>query len=193
MLTPAGGAVRVWVSAELRHRRSSLVLLGVLAGVAAGLAIAAFDGAERSGTAYSRGWFDTIERAKVIEGRLPDPSADDEAVIKAAAVELATEHGLGVGSVLTWRHPSKQDVERFPDGMPLGLDWTTLTGPVTKLRIVGVVRMPMDSVASFASGGLLLAGPGWETPTSTRPSSSLPMLSCGCTTVPPTSRSSKRT
>ena len=39
---------------ELRRRWLSLVVLGVLSGVAAGLAIAAFDGAQRSSSAYVR-------------------------------------------------------------------------------------------------------------------------------------------
>ena len=216
-----GAALRLWSISELRRRWVSLVLLGLIAGVASGLAIAAFDGAQRSGTAYSRmrsqlkaadavfypsqvgvgdidvtkldtldevegwagfalndsyidevhesgamiavgdDWFDMIERAKVVEGRLPDPDADDEAVINVAGREFAQQFGLGVGSVLTWRNPSKEDVERYPQGMPADFDYTTLSGPVTKLRIVGVVRMPMDSVVSFASGGLLVSGPGW--------------------------------
>ena len=133
-------AVRLWARSELRHRWVALVLLGVLAGLAAGLAMAAIDGAGRAATAYQRmrakqlgadavffpsqvgvdnadlsklnqmpevaawggfaatpgnideipggdtsplvtvgsDWFDTIERAKVLEGRLPDPTRDDE-------------------------------------------------------------------------------------------------------------------
>lgn len=49
-----GPALRLWCVTELRRRWVSLVLLGLLAGIASGLAIAAFDGAERSGTAYTR-------------------------------------------------------------------------------------------------------------------------------------------
>ena len=129
----------------------ALVLLGVLAGVAAGLATAAIDGAGRTESAYARmrtrqlgadvvffpsqvgfsdadlsrldqipevaawagfsgapgaldevpggdasplvavgpGWFDTIERAQVLAGRLPDPRRDDEAVVNEAAFKQA--------------------------------------------------------------------------------------------------------
>ena len=215
-----GAALRLWCASELRRRWASLVILGLLAGAASGLAIAAFDGASRSGTAYTRmrqqlaaadavfypsqvqvgdadvtklgtldevagwagfaindsrfdeapdqgtgfiavgdGWFDTIERAKVLEGRLPDPAADDEAVIDAAATNIGVD--VNVGSVFTWRSMSKEDSELYPDGAPEGFDWTTARGPVTKLRIVGIVRLPMLSVASFASGGVLIIGPGW--------------------------------
>jgi ABC-type lipoprotein release transport system permease subunit len=217
-----GAALRLWPASELRRRWASLVILGLLAGAASGLAIAAFDGASRSGTAYTRmreklnaadaiffpsqvavgdadvtklstldevegwagfslndshidelsdgsspfiavgnGWFDTIERAKVIEGRLPDPNADDEAVINVATTKLRLDTPVQLGTEFTWRNPSMEDVEQHPEGMPSDFDWTTARGPVTKLRIVGVVRLPMDSVASFASGGLLIAGPGW--------------------------------
>ena len=34
-------------------------------------------------------------------------------------------------------------------------------GPATKVRVVGVVRLPLDPVVSFASGPLLMLGPGW--------------------------------
>lgn len=215
-----GAALRLWCASELRRRWVSLVILGLLAGAASGLAIAAFDGASRSGTAYTRmreeldaadvvffpsqvgvgdidvtklqtldeveawagfaanyshldeagedrspliavgdDWFDMIERAKVIEGRLPDPAADDEAVVNVAFTKLGLD--LDVGSVLTWRNLSPEQSALYPDDVPPGFDWTTAEGPLTKLRIVGIVRLPMDSVLSFASGGLLLPGPGW--------------------------------
>jgi len=108
------------------------------------------------------GWFSTIERGKVLAGRLPDPDRDDEAVINTAARDQGTELGLGLGSVLTWRNLSPADVAALgPDGPPADYDWSKATGPVTKLRIVGVVRLPMESVMSFASTPLLLPGPGW--------------------------------
>ncbi|MEO5838131.1 MAG: FtsX-like permease family protein [Acidimicrobiales bacterium] len=214
-----GAALRLWTASELRRRWAALVMLGLLAGAASGLAIAAFDGASRSSSAYTRmreklaaadaifypsqvqagdadvtklgtldevegwagfaindsnideppggapfiavgdGWFDTIERAKVLEGRLPDPDADDEAVVDVAAMKL--DPNAHVGAVFTWRSLSVEQSERYPDGAPPDFDWMTAAGPVTKLRIVGVVRLPMQPVVSFASGGLAIAGPGW--------------------------------
>ena len=47
-----GAGIRLWSRTELRRRWPSLVLLGVLGGLAAGLAMAAYDGAQRSSTAY---------------------------------------------------------------------------------------------------------------------------------------------
>ena len=122
-------------------------MLGLLAGLAAGLVMAAVEGADRTASAYSRmrssllaadavfypsqvgiydadlttldrypevaawagftlvasqflglppgsgpfvltgdAWFDTIERAKVLAGRLPDPAKDDEMVVNEATL-----------------------------------------------------------------------------------------------------------
>src|SRR5438067_9503688 len=52
--TAAGAAVRMWARSELRQRWRALVALGVIAGLAAGLALAAMAGARRTSTAYSR-------------------------------------------------------------------------------------------------------------------------------------------
>jgi ABC-type lipoprotein release transport system permease subunit len=216
-----GAAVRLWWPSELRRRWPALVVLGVLAGLTGGLAMAAIDGARRTDSAYDRlhdehlaadavffpsqvgvydadvtrlgdlpeveawagfastfsvldevpdgaplvavgsDWFTTIERATVLEGRLPDPDRDDEAVITSALLPEAKAVGGGVGSVLTWRTLSPADVAAMGGEPPDDFDWTTATGPVTRLRIVGVVQLPMDSVLSFASTGLLLPSPGW--------------------------------
>ncbi|TMK89310.1 MAG: ABC transporter permease, partial [Actinobacteria bacterium] len=50
----AGPAVRMWARSELGRRWRALVALGVIAGIAAGLALAAVAGARRTSTAYER-------------------------------------------------------------------------------------------------------------------------------------------
>ncbi len=51
----AGGAVSwLWARHDIRRRWRSLVLLGLLAGITAGLVIASYDGARRTGTALHR-------------------------------------------------------------------------------------------------------------------------------------------
>jgi ABC-type lipoprotein release transport system permease subunit len=193
-------------------------MLGVLAGLAAGLAIATVAGAKRTESSYQRmrtqfdgadavffpsqvgigdadlsklskmpevaawggfattesqfdevpgggpliqigdDWFTNIERAKVLEGRLPDPSRDDEAVINLPLVA----QGAKVGGQLTFRNLSPADVAKFGgNSPPEGWDWHQATGPVTKITIVGIVRQPMESVLSFASEPELWLGPGW--------------------------------
>lgn len=54
MAGSTGPAVRLWARSDLRRRWLSLVVLGVLAGVTAGLAAAAFAGAQRTATALER-------------------------------------------------------------------------------------------------------------------------------------------
>ena len=50
----AAGAVRLWARSELGRRWRALVALGIIAGIAAGLALAAVAGARRTSTAYGR-------------------------------------------------------------------------------------------------------------------------------------------
>jgi hypothetical protein len=195
------------------------VLLGVLAGVAAGLAIAAVDGATRTGTAYERqheqlqgadvvyfpsqvlfddadvsklstlpevaavggfsltasaidgfppgatpfvavgdDWFQSIERPKLLAGRLPDPSRDDEAVI----TEPVLHQGVHLGQQVTWRNLSPAQGKQYQYMPPLDFDWVhQAQGPTTNLNVVGVVQLPLEAVASFAPDGLLIVGPGW--------------------------------
>src|SRR3954469_22710340 len=50
----AGPAVRMWARSELGRRWKALEALGVIAGVAAGLALAAVPAARQTSTAYAR-------------------------------------------------------------------------------------------------------------------------------------------
>ena len=50
----AAGAVRLWARSELGRRWRALVALGIIAGLAGGLALAAMAGARRTSTAYGR-------------------------------------------------------------------------------------------------------------------------------------------
>ncbi len=209
-------AVRLWSGREVRRRWWSLVLLGVLAGLAGGLITAAISGAQRSASAYPRmrqqllaadavffpsqvmigdadvtklasipevaawsgfalapgwfselgpaagpfipvgdGWFTTIERAKVLAGRLPDPTRDDELVVNQAALKL----GGHIGMTLTFHTYSPADYEKFADAATPQLD--QLHGPVVKMKVVGVIRMPIDSVLTFAAEPEIYPSPGF--------------------------------
>jgi len=101
------------------------------------------------------GWFRTIERAKVLAGRLPDPSRDDEMVINQAAAKA----GGRIGRTLTFHTYSPDDFARSGEGPPVPLD--QLHGPVVKMKVVGVVRMPIDSVLTFATEPELYPSPGF--------------------------------
>ena len=213
----SGPALRVWFRSEVRRRWASLLLLGVMAGLAVGLVTAAVSGAQRSTSAYPRmrqqlkaadavffpsqigigdadvtklgsipevaawsgfalgpggfselgpdagpfttvgdGWWNTIERAKVLAGRLPDPTRDDEMVVNEPAVKL----GARVGQTLTYHGYTPADFAATDDGAkPLPDD--QLHGPVVKMKIVGVIRMPIDSVLTFATEPELYPSPGF--------------------------------
>ncbi len=51
---PATSAIGLWTRIDLRSRWRSLLLLGLLAGLTAGVSVAAFDGSMRTGTALAR-------------------------------------------------------------------------------------------------------------------------------------------
>jgi ABC-type lipoprotein release transport system permease subunit len=207
----------LWSRSELRRRWWSLVLLGVLAGLAAGLVTAAVSGAQRSRSAYPRmreqllaadavffpsqvrigdadvtklgsipevaawsgfalmpgsfselgpgagpfvpvgdGWWNTIERAKVLAGRLPNPDRDDEMVVNDPAHKL----GGQVGKSLTLHTWSPADYEKFGEAERPPPD-DELHGPVVRMKVVGVVRMPIDSVLTFATEPEIYPSPGF--------------------------------
>ncbi len=211
-----GAAVPLWSSNQARRRWRGLLLLGVMAGAAAGLTTAAVVGAHQTATAYSRmrsqdeaadavvfpsqvgisdadmtklaqlpevaawmgfslpvgqfdeqppgagpfgafgsDWFTSIEKPTVLAGRLPDPSRDDEAVVTQSTIGM-----VHLGETLTLRTYSPQDAQTLGEPGP-STDWKATHGPVTRITVVGVVRMPMESVLSFAAGPLLITSPGY--------------------------------
>ncbi len=109
------------------------------------------------------GWFDSIERPVVVAGRMLDPTKDDEAVVTEGPA--VTDAEIGLGSELVWRHLSPAQAEDLLGSggdLPADFDWTTAEGPTTNLKVVGVVRLPMDSVASFAATGNVFTSPAWS-------------------------------
>jgi ABC-type lipoprotein release transport system permease subunit len=220
--SPTRAALGLWSRTELSRRWKALILLGVLAGLAGGLVIAALEGADRTSSSYQRmreelrgadvvffpsqssvydadltlldripeveswggfglipaqflelppgngpfvfigpDWFGDIERAKVIEGRLPDPNADDELVLNEAAAEQAPELGFAevIGTELTLATETLDGLRANGGEEPA--DWTASTGPRFTMRVVGVVRQPMMGAVSFASDPFAATGPGW--------------------------------
>lgn len=94
-----------------------------------------------------------IERPVVLEGRLADPSRDDEAVITHA---FEGTFGLGVGDTVTLQLLTPEQVDEAylsPEAPPP-------EGPEIETTIVGVVRSPWFSDSGDSSDGSLIPSNG---------------------------------
>jgi len=98
------------------------------------------------GAAFDGDGMDTIERPVVVAGRLADPARADEATVTSGFV---TKYGFGVGDVVTARLYSAQQIKTLEAGSPAP---PKPQGPVTRIRITGVVRSPWYSDGSGFSG-----------------------------------------
>ena len=94
-----------------------------------------------------------IERPVVLEGRLPDPSRDDEGVITKA---FEGTYGKGVGDTILVRLYTPEDIDALEGtGEDPGTD-----GPVIKTTIVGVVRSAWFSDTEDLSDGAFIPSTG---------------------------------
>jgi ABC-type lipoprotein release transport system permease subunit len=97
---------------------------------------------------------DEIERPVVLEGRLADPSRDDEAVVTAA---FEGSYGKGVGDTVTITLFTPEQIDETYDS---NLD-VLPAGPSIEATIVGVVRSPWFSDNGGDGGvGRLIPSPG---------------------------------
>jgi hypothetical protein len=110
-------------------------------------------------TAVSMPWADdeimrTIERPVVLDGRLPDPTRPDEAVITS---RFERSYGRGVGDTVTFRlfTPEQADAVRLEGAEPAGAE-----GPSVEATIVGIVRSGWFSEESRDDPGMIIASPG---------------------------------
>jgi predicted lysophospholipase L1 biosynthesis ABC-type transport system permease subunit len=109
-------AARLWARADLRRRWMSLVLLGVLAGLTAGVAVAVFDGADRTDTA--------LERLRT-------------RTLASDAIVFATQAGV--------TEPDWSIIERSPGVERIGV-WSLTWGSIDGGPIVGPLFAPVDDV-----------------------------------------------
>jgi hypothetical protein len=104
-----------------------------------------------------------VDRPRIVAGRAADPAAADEVAIGEA---LAAQLHLRVGDHLDGRGYTPEQVQRFlcacgfpagavSSGPPVG------EGPGFRLRIVGIVRRPLDLGDRGASGGVLVLTPAF--------------------------------
>ena len=92
----------------------------------------------------------------VVAGRVADPNAVDEVTIGEA---LAAQLHLGVGDHLDGESYTPKQVATFLSG---GSNGQAPDGPRFRLRIVGIVRRPLDLGDRGASGGVLVLTPAFN-------------------------------
>ncbi len=103
MATGAGAAANLWAGREFRRRWMPLLVLGVLAGLAAAVALAAFAGARRSASAWDRlgeatGAADAVVFASQVD--IFGPDVDWSEVAALPYVESAGSFGIPFVSVV---------------------------------------------------------------------------------------------
>jgi hypothetical protein len=95
--------------------------------------------------------FRTIDRPRVLEGRLADPDRADEVVVSDT---MADQRGLAVGSILPIRvfEPHEEVLGSPGDPQP--------TGPPVDLRVTGIVRGILDVGRDYDDADVDYAGSG---------------------------------
>jgi hypothetical protein len=103
-----------------------------------------------------------VDRARVVAGRAADPSAADEITIGES---FAAQTHLGVGGHLDAMSYTPAQAETVLTG---GAFPRTADGPHLRLRIVGIVRRPLDLGRKGALGGVLVLTPAFHRAYSSR-------------------------
>ncbi len=97
-----------------------------------------------------------VDRDRIISGRAPNPAAADEITIGEG---LAARLHLGIGDHLDAESFSPKQVASILRGVA---DVGPTSGPRVRLRVVGIVRRPLDLGDRGASGGLLVLTPAFD-------------------------------
>jgi hypothetical protein len=95
-----------------------------------------------------------VDRARVVAGRAAAPSAADEITIGET---LAATLHIGIGGHLDAQSYTPQQVATFE----MGMDGGPPAGPRPRLRVVGIVRRPLDLGDRGAAGGVLVLTPAF--------------------------------
>jgi hypothetical protein len=95
-----------------------------------------------------------VDRSRLLEGRRPDPDAALETTI---GEQLAQDLDIGVGDRLQAVSYTNEQVDvAFSGGNP-----GPPGGPPVELRVVGIVRRPLDLGVRAASGGVVVLTPAF--------------------------------
>jgi ABC-type lipoprotein release transport system permease subunit len=96
-----------------------------------------------------------VDRPRVIEGRVADPTRVDEVAIGEA---LARRLRVGVGDHLRFRSYSPEDIAAASGD---NAETPLPHGPEITLDVVGIVRRPLDLGGRGASGGVVVTTPAF--------------------------------
>jgi hypothetical protein len=96
-----------------------------------------------------------VDRARLITGRRPDPRAVDETTIGEA---LASQQHLKIGSIMTGSSLLPSQMQAAFEGRDPGPP----RGPNVRLRVVGIVRRPLDLGDRALSGGVVVLTPAFD-------------------------------
>jgi ABC-type lipoprotein release transport system permease subunit len=96
------------------------------------------------------------DRSRIIAGRQVDPNAPDEMTIGES---LADQFDLEVGDTLKAPTFTQEQIKVAFSGGPPGAP----AGPVIALRVVGIVRRPLDLGVRSAGGGVAILSPAFRT------------------------------
>jgi FtsX-like permease family len=94
----------------------------------------------------------TIDRPRVLAGRLPDPTSATEVVISEAFRDAAR---VDVGDRLSLPSFTPEDLEQAFSGAG---EFPGLRGPAIDVEVVGIVRVPEDAHGSELGGGAAMTG-----------------------------------
>lgn len=103
---------------------------------AEGAPVPGFDAIIGAGVAVDDAWLHTITRARVVEGRLPDPTVEDEIVVNRA---FSDSWDVGVGDSLSVVAYRPEELGPLVGGQPI-----EPTGPPFDLDVVGLIQDPSD-------------------------------------------------
>src|SRR5438105_7208801 len=96
-----------------------------------------------------------VDRARVVAGRAADPNAPDEITIGEG---LSAQQHLGLGDHLDAGSLTPAQFELANHGRNPGIP----AGPRVRLRVVGIVRRPLDLGNLAASGGVVVETPAFD-------------------------------
>jgi ABC-type lipoprotein release transport system permease subunit len=139
---------------EQLSRVRGVAALGMLR--AYGIVIPAAPDFQSIGAPIDSQFGDVVDRDRIIAGRALSPNAADEVTIGEG---FAARLGLQVGDVVVAESYSPKQVAAILGGAS---DVGPRQGPTLQLRVVGIVRRPLDLGEQGAAGGLMVLSPAFD-------------------------------